>query len=191
MNKRILLAILLLLGALRASAQVLLNNFSAVDTQATFLEWSGSQAAGHYSFTGTSSDESGVEFGGDWDLTGLTSLAFTARVGANNEAGSFVITLFDNDDASAQSTFSFSSFETGAFTTVVVPWATSTTFNVARVTRVRIGGGEFMGSAQLALLADNLSATASAIPEPSTYAALFGAAALGLVAWRRRTAAQK
>jgi hypothetical protein len=31
-----------------------------------------------------------------------------------------------------------------------------------------------------------LSYPASAIPEPSTYAALFGAAALGLAAWRRR-----
>jgi fibronectin-binding autotransporter adhesin len=31
-----------------------------------------------------------------------------------------------------------------------------------------------------------LTATASAIPEPSTYAALCGAAALGLAAWRRR-----
>jgi len=191
MNKRMLLAILLLLGALRASAQVLLNDFSAVAAESILGDWNASQASGHYTFTGTTSDESGVEFGGEWDLTGLTSLAFTAQVGGGNEAGSFIITLFDDTDASAQSTFSFSSFETGAFTTVVVPWATSTTFNAARVARIRIGGGEFMGSAQLALIADNLTATASAIPEPSTYAALFGAAALGLVAWRRRTVAQK
>ena len=33
------------------------------------------------------------------------------------------------------------------------------------------------------------SLTISAIPEPSTYAALFGLAALGLVAWRRRRSA--
>lgn len=33
---------------------------------------------------------------------------------------------------------------------------------------------------------DNLSVTA--VPEPSTYAAIFGACALGLVAWRRRAA---
>jgi autotransporter-associated beta strand protein len=33
-----------------------------------------------------------------------------------------------------------------------------------------------------------LTATVSAIPEPSTYAAIFGACALGLAAWRRRSA---
>ncbi|MBC7366326.1 MAG: PEP-CTERM sorting domain-containing protein, partial [Undibacterium sp.] len=33
----------------------------------------------------------------------------------------------------------------------------------------------------------NLIATASAIPEPSTYAAVLGAAALALAAYRRRT----
>ena len=36
---------------------------------------------------------------------------------------------------------------------------------------------------------DNFSVTPSAIPEPSTYAALAGVLALGLVAWRRRRAA--
>jgi len=35
---------------------------------------------------------------------------------------------------------------------------------------------------------DNLSVTASAVPEPSTYAALAGLGALGLVFWRRRLA---
>jgi hypothetical protein len=38
---------------------------------------------------------------------------------------------------------------------------------------------------------DNFTLTASAVPEPSTYAALAGAAALGLAAWRRRQRAGK
>ncbi|MBC7368764.1 MAG: autotransporter-associated beta strand repeat-containing protein [Undibacterium sp.] len=40
----------------------------------------------------------------------------------------------------------------------------------------------------LALIGNNLELTASAIPEPSTYAALSGVAALGLAGWRRRRA---
>jgi hypothetical protein len=36
---------------------------------------------------------------------------------------------------------------------------------------------------------DNLTFQAAAIPEPSTYAALFGATVLGFAAWRRRRAA--
>lgn len=49
-------------------------------------------------------------------------------------------------------------------------------------TRIDGGGGAASGTVRL----DNLSFTATAIPEPSAYAAVAGALALGLAAWRRR-----
>lgn len=47
----------------------------------------------------------------------------------------------------------------------------------------------FNGSFSLSQTGNSLYLNYAAIPEPSTYAALAGALALGLAAWRRRTAA--
>jgi hypothetical protein len=65
-------------------------------------------------------------------------------------------------------------------------------------TRLQPGGGatpssfavfvESVDSGPLNVYADNLTLSASAIPEPSTYAAMAGAALLGFVVWRRRAA---
>lgn len=188
MNNRALLAILAFLGLVApALAQVSLDDFSAA--QPTFLgDWSGTPGVGVYSFVGSTDDTMGAEFTGAWNLAGYDALAFTAQIDAGtNTASSFSITLLDSHGESATGTFLVSSFDSANLATVQAALTPSGGFDFANVTSWRLGGGEFLGTATLALTAGQLSAV-SAVPEPAAAAALAGLAMLGWVAWRRRAA---
>lgn len=191
MKTRAYLALLALLGAVAAApaqAQVSLDDFAAASP--TFLgDWTGQQGIGVYSFIGSTDEAMGAEFTGTWNLTGYNALAFTAQIdGASNNAASFAITLLNDNGESATGTFLVSSFDTAGLSTVQAALTATGGFDFANVTSWRLGGGELFGTATLSLTAGELSAV-SAIPEPATYIALTGLAALGLVAWRRRGAA--
>lgn len=150
------------------------------------------QDTGFYSFTGattTNSDTSLLEiyFSSPLNLTGLGFLALTAEALATNAAPSLRIFLYDTGGGSASANFSATNFPTGGFTTAIQALSILGPFNPAAVEAMVITGDTFGGTARFNFSFDNLAAV-SAIPEPSTYAAIFGLLALGLVAYRRRRA---
>jgi fibronectin-binding autotransporter adhesin len=76
-------------------------------------------------------------------------------------------------------------FQSGANlgTYILVDWTGDTTFAAEDFSFVNLGNG-FTG--QFTINGSQLEFTTSAVPEPATYAALFGAGALGFALWRRR-----
>ncbi|HEY9247667.1 MAG TPA: PEP-CTERM sorting domain-containing protein, partial [Rariglobus sp.] len=76
-------------------------------------------------------------------------------------------------------------FQSGATlgTFVLVDWDGVTTFTAGDFSYVNLADGY---AGVFAINGSRLEFTTSAIPEPATYAALFGAGALGLALFRRR-----
>lgn len=216
MKTNLRLLSLLLAAAVSASAQttVALQNFSSVvDNNLTFFygTWQQggttggytpnsnfSQGPGYYNISGANAladADSFVEFFFSPNLAIGTNgyLAVTALTLPTNVATSFQVTLLDYNSNSAFAVFQTSSFA-GQMTTVVSAVTYNGAFDGSAVDSLRISGGIPSGvagsSAVLNLRLDNVSSLAtSAIPEPSTYAALAGLGALGLVLYRRRRTA--
>ncbi len=118
------------------------------------------------------------------NIGGNTSLSITAQRLGTNAASSFIVYLIDSLGGSAYAAFSTASFSTSSLTTVTG----SLTFlglNTSSLETIVISGGQPVDSATFGMTFDQISAT-SAIPEPSTYAALAGLGALGLAVITRR-----
>jgi hypothetical protein len=75
-------------------------------------------------------------------------------------------------------------FNTSTYTTVTILYSPEAAFNPDNVNLIRFAGISPSGGGNIDVKINSISA--SAIPEPSTYAALFGAAALGLAVYRKR-----
>ena len=102
-------------------------------------------------------------------VTGETyTVSFLSKAGTTLSAGALSVTA---NGQSANFTPTTSGFATYSY-------------NFTANTSGSVGLSFQMGSGHVSL--DNVSV--SAIPEPSTYAAVFGATALGVAAWRRRRA---
>jgi hypothetical protein len=71
--------------------------------------------------------------------------------------------------------------------TVYIPVSWTSGIDVSNITGWSIGGGD-VGTTAFHMTFDNLALTASAVPEPSTYALLAGIACLGFIVIRRRLA---
>lgn len=148
------------------------------------------QNSGFYSFTGSTtnnSDTSALEIylPSPVNLSGLGFLALTAETLSTNAAPSIRVFLFDSGGGSASAAFTATSFPTGNFTTAIQALNIAGPFNPASVESIIITGDTFGGTARFNFSFDHLAAV-SAIPEPSTYAAIIGLLALGYVAYRRR-----
>jgi len=115
------------------------------------------------------------------DVTGLTDLTLIANTTAG-PASNFNVTLFDAEGDTVFASFNWSAFDGGA--AVASTLSTNAAFNGAGVIGWTLGTGG-IGSA-LNVTFTELSATA--VPEPSTYAALAGLCALSFVMVRRRRA---
>lgn len=204
------LRVLLLCGAAllcahRAAAQVVLNDFSGfVVTDQTFFlgEWSTgddvtalttfTQNSGTYSIVAASSADSAgalYYFSSDQsttlDLTGYDSLLLTGTVLSDSTATTVVISLLDLSGNTAYATLSLASLASVGWTSAA--FNLSSGFDLTSVVGFQITGGDAYASSIVSLTLDSLSAVSTtAVPEPSTYAALFGVAALGVVGWRRR-----
>ncbi len=172
-----------------------LSSFSSGATDGgsvrTGTSWSGNltQAATSLSVGGTARDENG------WGATGLTLDASAMNylfVSARRDAGNAASTLFVQFEDIFLRTYvvsvSTSLFSTTTLTPVTVPLAAWTVdFGPSHITGWSVGGGG-LGTESFRMTFDTLAFTTSAIPEPSTYAALLGALCLA-IAWRRRVAA--
>lgn len=211
--KKQLLALALCLTALcgAVKAQVVLNDFSAtVNSGFTYFYGSFSptgsstvgsetsiaglsQGSGFYSINSPSavnSDVSKLEifFAAPQNLTGLNFLSLAAQALAGNAAPSIRVFLYDGNGNSAYAAFLATSFPTGSFTTAIEALTVNSGFNAAAVESMVITGNVPSGTAAFSFSFDNLAAVATGVvvPEPSTYAAMLGAAALALAAYRRR-----
>lgn len=136
---------------------------------------------------GTARDENG------WGVTGLSVdasamnfLVITAQRDPGNTATTLFVQFEDLLLRTRIVSVSTSAFALGSLTTVTVPLAAWTVdFGPSQITGWSIGGGG-VGTEDFRFTFDTLTFTASAIPEPSTTAALLGLSALVLAAHRRR-----
>ncbi len=177
--------------------QVFLGTWAANDQGFGDLNPNGSfsQGVGVYNFTGGMNDQfSGAEyfFAAPVDISGSNALSLTMELlpPTGTEADVLNVTLYDQNGFSATSTFQLNSFNAGAYATATEAWMADASFDASQVTYYMISGLNSIGGANVDVSIDNLAAvTVTAVPEPGTYAAFAGVAALGLAFWRRRRAA--
>lgn len=175
------------------AAAITLSSFSSGSSDGgsvrTGTSWSGNLTQAPTSLTvgGTARDENG------WGATGLTldaSAMSYLLVSARRDPGHTTSTLFVQFEDLYLRTYvvsvSTSLFSTTALTPVTVPLTDWTVdFGPSHITGWSLGGGG-LGTENFRMTFDNLAFTTSAIPEPSTYAALLGLTALTLAALHRR-----
>lgn len=123
------------------------------------------------------------------DLSAMNFIYITAqRDSGHNAATNFVVEFIDSLLGAQQFTVPTSSFLVGTLTQVQIAIG-SWTIDPAQITDWTIGGGTTPTLAYRMTL-DSLKVSASAIPEPSTYAAMAGALVLGFAVWHRRRVAR-
>lgn len=188
------------------AAQITLQDFSSVVGPNTFFygSWEAtgdaagsvnknsqfSQGVGVFNFTGTNviiptnSADSKVEFfyTTPASIGSNSLLSVTAQSFATNLATSFEVTLKDTLGATAAASFTTASFPTGSYTTATGLLTLTGLFNGNSIDSMIISGGQPGGLVTFNVSFDNISA----VPEPSTYAAIFGASVFGVVAAMRR-----
>lgn len=174
-----------------AQAQIVLDNFNTGTATGAITggtSWVGqvTQNATTITVGGTANDDNG------WgttsvsvNATGLSFVTFTAQRDVGNLASSLTIQFEDSSLNTQVYSVSTSAFNLGSMSTVNIALAW-TTVDPTQITGWNIGGGNAPpGSSAFRMTFDNMSLTA--VPEPSTYAAIFGGLALGFAAWRRRS----
>ncbi len=190
----LLAAAVLLAAPSRAGAQTIIldsfNTGSVVGSVDTSTTWNLNTTLTGTALTvgGTARDDNGWRaVGQSINATGMNFVAVTAKLETGHVASQFVIEFADSSLNTSVFSVATSSFTGGGFTTVYFPLTSWDATDFADIVRWKIGGGG-VGTDAFRMSIDHLALTASAIPEPSTYAALFGAAVLGFAFWRRRTA---
>lgn len=200
------LVFLLFATALTAQASIVITQFDTLPGGGDFSGGLGSWTNGVNQFTvssgiltvgpvsGGNPDNSGyfafadLFGGGSLDATGLTQLSVTAKLESGNAAPGFIINLYDGDGSglgALTATFSTGDFNAATFTTSTMTLgAHSELGNVANIKYFGIAGSGTGAAFRISF--DSI--TLAAIPEPSAYAAMAGALALGLAVWRRRNA---
>ena len=188
-------------------AQVL-NDFSAfTSTVATNFEGSWtisppgpdaalgtfSQGAGVYNITGGTNGElskanfyflnSAQDALEPLNIGSNTSLALRAMLLPGNAATALTVTLYDSSASThaASVSYDFSSFSSATYLTSVGALTADIGFDWSAIQSFSISGNMTGGTAALNISLDSLTA----VPEPSTYAAILGLATLGFVGYRR------
>lgn len=191
-------------------AQVQLQDFSAV-VDSNYTVFSGtweasvttadsaapnssfSQGVGSYSFAASNATDNALSkveffFSSPANILTNTFLAVTAQGLAGYTATSFAVTLVDTGGQTAAATFLISGFPTGSFTTQYSQLTFGGSFNPTAIDSMFITGNIPGGSSTFGVSFDNISAvaSASAVPEPATYALIAGVLMLGVMVVRRR-----
>lgn len=154
--------------------------------------WEGNvtQNAGSITVGGTARDDNGWgRTGLSLNATGMNFIALTAQRDAGNQAASIFLQFEDRNLRTQIFSVSTSAFAVGVPTTVHIPiGAWTINFGSTEIASWSIGGGGTgMGDSAVPfrLTIEELSLTASAIPEPATYAVILAIAALACTVWRR------
>jgi hypothetical protein len=119
------------------------------------------------------------------DLSAFNTVTVTAQQNVGNAAGNFSILFFDPHENFTFVTLSMSSFLGGMQSVAgTLSWGSVDATQISKWTV----GGDFPFSGDAFRLSIDGIVLTTAVPEPSTYAALAGASALALAWWRRRRA---
>ncbi len=119
------------------------------------------------------------------DLSAFNTVTVTAQQTAGNAAGNFSILFFDPNENFTFVTLSMSNFLGGMQSAAgTISWGSVDATKISKWTL----GGDFPFSGDAFRLSIDGIVLTTAVPEPSTYAALAGASALALAWWRRRKA---
>jgi hypothetical protein len=187
------ISLLFLCSVVGAQAQIILDNFNtgtATGAVVGSTSWVGqvTQNATTITVGGTANDDNGWgTTSASVNATGMSFVTFTAQRDSGNAASSLTIQFEDVSLNTQVYSFSTSAFSIGSLSTVSVALAWTGGFDPTQITGWNIGGGAASpGSSAFRMTFDNLALTA--VPEPSTYAAILGGLALGFAAWRRRSA---
>ncbi len=145
------------------------------------------QGVGYLTIGGTARDDNGWGATGlSVNATGLNYITITAQRDAGHAASSLFLQLEDRYVGTRVFGLDSSLFAVGTPTQVqIVLGVWSGGFDFTQITGWNIGGGS-LGTLDFRMTLHDVTLTASAIPEPATYAALMGAALLGLAVVRRR-----
>jgi hypothetical protein len=187
-----LLCLAVFLGAAGfAEAQITLDTFGnpgATGAVIASSSWNGNVSQTTTTMTVNAHDDNG------WGTTSVNINAssmnyvnFTALRDASNAASTLTIQFEDASLNTKVYTVATSSFAVGSLTTVSVALTNfSNGFDTTSITGWNIGGGNNASNGPVfAMTFDNLSLSATPIPEPSTYAAIFGLSCLGLAVARK------
>jgi len=160
------------------SSELSASDGSVFDSQSTTTTTYSGLDNGNPSFIGL--------FATSADITANPNALVLSATQSTNVSSSFTLTLYDSAFASQSYTGSWSSFTTGIKQDVILSVSLiNGAFIKSNVVGMDISFGG-TGDA-LTITFDSLStAVVSAIPEPSTFATLGGAAVLGLAIMRRR-----
>jgi hypothetical protein len=180
----------LLFGLKASAATSLLSDFNSISGASITGSWVGqtSLSSGVFTVGGAAKDEIGFTFNSSINATSYGYLEIIAKVDSGN-ASNFSIRFEDSNLNEYVVTLLASSF-TSSLTTIYVPlnWTAANSangFDSSSITAWGFGGNG-VGTVAFAYSVDQLALSTSAVPEPATYAAIFGLAALGFGAVRRR-----
>lgn len=183
----------LLVSAKVSAASLLLSDFTSTSGAVISGSWVGqtSLSAGVLTVSGSAKDEIGYTVSASINASTYNYLEIIARTESGN-ASNFSV-RFEDSNLNEYVVTALSSSLSSSLSTIYVPlnWTAANTANGFDSTSITAWGfgGSGLGTVAFAYSVDKLSLTTSAVPEPATYAALFGVASLGFVAWRKRRAA--
>jgi hypothetical protein len=185
--KKYLMLFLCLSAFARAA---LITGFGAGDFTATVPFGTDSQNALTYSIVGSDNSSLYGSISGVPALGSVTTIYLTGTLTfTTNPSTNFQIGLYDSDGDGRLYQGNWSSFSSSTVEKEIILSFTGLDnsgtggFNGTATTVALIGGGTGTSTINFAL---NTLATTSAVPEPATYAALFGIASLGVCVWRKR-----
>jgi hypothetical protein len=176
-----------------AAASILLSAFAPLPESGAVrsgTSWVGqvTQNANSITVGGSAADDNGWGAGGlSLNASAMTFLSITAQRDAGNQAPTLFIQFEDRNLRTTVFSVDTSLFALGLPSTVQIPLANWTIdFGATDIASWSIGGGS-VGTVPFRMTFDEIRFTTTAIPEPSTYAAIFGALSLvGAAVWRRR-----